>query len=281
MTEEEQGLLREVASLAADLGPALTPVDHEELLAAIVSAARRLFKAEACSLAVLDEDEEELVFHVAAGGSGDIVGLRLPVGQGIAGWVVASGQPIAIEDVSNDPRFARDVADTIGYVPRSILAMPLATERGVLGVIEILDWEGDAAERAEHMELLELYARQAALAIASARVFTELGRALFAAAALAAPSADLASALREVADDAPAPRAELAELAASFRELAGMGDDERRHASGLVADFLRGTSAGGPRETGLVLAVRRRPPGAGGAARPARGDHARVGVGGR
>jgi GAF domain-containing protein len=238
LSSDGRELLDDVSRVAADVGPALAPVGHEELLSSIILAARRLFRATACSLALLDEDRQELVFHLASGGVETIVGMRLPVGRGIAGWVLASGQAIAVEDVSQDERFAEGVAETLGYVPRSILAVPLETDREVLGVIEILDWEGDLAGRGEDMELLQLFARQAALAIETSRVFGDLGRVLFTAAARAVGSGDLSTALKEVAESSAPPSSDLAALAALFGELARYGADERRVATRLVEDFL-------------------------------------------
>lgn len=227
--------LREVARLAADLGPALVPSGERELLRSITHAARALFDAAACSLAVLDEHSDELVFHVASGeGSDDIEGMRVPAGQGIAGWVVSSGQALAIDDVSRDRRFASEVAEGTGYVPRSILALPLETDRAVIGVIEVLDRR---TQRDRDMELLALFARQAALAIENSRVFTDLGRALFSALADHA-NEDLATALEQVAREAPQPDAELADLAAQFNRLSSAGERERRAATRLVGEFL-------------------------------------------
>jgi GAF domain-containing protein len=227
--------LGDLARLAADLGPALVPAGHNELLRSITAAAKELFDAAACSLAVLDEETDELVFHVASGeGSEDVEGMRVPVGHGIAGWVVSSGQPIAIEDVTSDPRFSVDVAESTGYVPRSILAMPLETDRAVIGVIEVLDRR---SERDRDMQLLALFARQAALAIENSSVFTDLGRALFAAVERSA-TGDLAAALRAVASEAPAPRSQLADLAAQFHRLALLGEAERNAATRLVGEFL-------------------------------------------
>jgi GAF domain-containing protein len=231
--------MTEAAQLAAELGPALAPIGHNELLRSITSAAKSLFGAAACSLALLDDAGEELIFHVASGaGAEDVVGLRVPLGQGIASWVVTSGQPIAIADVTKDPRFARNVAETTGYVPRSILAMPLETERQMLGVIEVLDRRADGTEGPQDMEVLALFAQQAALAIENSRVFSDLGRALFEAAAAALEDTELSDALEDVARRAPREVADLAELAAHFNDLGRLGVDERRAATQLVGDFL-------------------------------------------
>jgi GAF domain-containing protein len=231
-------LLHRLARIATELGPALAPAGHQELLRSITAAAKDIFEAAACSLALLDDAQEELTFYVASGaGADDVIGLKVPVGQGIAGWVVTSGQPIEIADVTRDPRFARDVAESTGYVPRAILAMPLETERQMLGVIEVLDRRSAGGSGARDMELLALFARQAALAIENSRVFSNLGRALFEAAGQVGDG-DLTVALQAVARRAPGPDPELAELAAHFNELSRMGPEERLAATRMVGEFV-------------------------------------------
>ena len=165
-------MLEQLACVAADLGPMLAAAGHDELLQAIAATAREMFAAGACSLALLDDATDELVFDVAAGG-GEILGTRIPVGHGIAGWVAASGQPIAVDDVREDPRFARSVAEDSGYMPCAIVAMPVETEHEVLGVIEILD---PGPDMGHELALLDLYARQVALAISSQRVLAGLAQ---------------------------------------------------------------------------------------------------------
>lgn len=113
----------------------------ESELQAACAATRGLFGAAACSCALALEDGGELEF-VAADGAGaeNIVGVRLPVSRGIAGFVALSGQPIAIGDVARDERFARDVAEATEYVPTAILAAPLLDDQGeTIGVLEVLD----------------------------------------------------------------------------------------------------------------------------------------------
>ncbi len=231
-------VLRDLARTATDLGPALAPAGHEELLRSITAAAKDIFEAAACSLALLDDAQEELTFYVASGaGAEDIIGMRVPVGQGVAGWVVSSGQPIEIADVARDPRFARDVAESTGYVPRAILAMPLETERAMLGVIEVLDRRVGGGSGTRDMELLALFARQAALAIENSRVFSDLGRALFEAVSRAADR-DFSLELERVARERSGPNPELAELAAHFNFLGRMGPAERLAATRLVGELV-------------------------------------------
>jgi GAF domain-containing protein len=237
--EAARRTLTEISRLAADLGPALAPTGHDELMISITEAARSLFGAAACSVALLDERGEELVFYVASGaGAEDVTGMRIPASRGIAGWVLNSGQAISIEDVRRDPRFASDVAETTGYVPGSILAMPLETDRDVIGVIEVLDRRSRPGDGSNDMELLGLFARQAALAIENSQVFTDLGRVLFEAVGRATNDAELADALKLIAADARGPDAELAELAAHFHTLGTMGEQERKAGTRLLAEFV-------------------------------------------
>jgi len=151
----------------------------EALLKSIVEAAARIFGAAAASILLVNEAEGVLEFKVAYGASNkDLVGVRIPLNQGIAGYVAMSGQPIAISDVAQDTRFNQDFARSTGYVPHSILATPLLAGDRVLGVMEVLDKINAASFGMQDMELLGLFARQAALAIDQAQIIDNLGIAL-------------------------------------------------------------------------------------------------------
>jgi GAF domain-containing protein len=231
--------LADLAQVAADLGPVLRPRGDDELLQAIVETACRVFDAAACSIALLDEADESLVFRVAAGkGAEATIGLRIPGDRGIAGWALMSGQSIAIDDVRQDPRFAADVAEATGYVPRSIMAMPLESERRTFGVIEVLDRRQDGSEGADDMELLALFAVQATLAVDTSRIFSNLAGAMFDAAAHTATGENVRLALAERVSTAPRAQTELATLALLFHDLGQIGGDERLVAARIVEDFL-------------------------------------------
>ena len=132
----------------------------------IVETARAIFSAQAASIFLLDEETDELVFEAVAGeGEDDLVGMRLPSGTGIAGWVVSSRQPLVIEDVSTDPRFGREVAEATGYMPKGLMAVPLLLEERSLGVLEVLDRPQRSRFSLAEMELLGLFAGQAAIAL--------------------------------------------------------------------------------------------------------------------
>jgi GAF domain-containing protein len=231
-------LLRELGELATSLGPAVRPAGTDELLRSLTETARRLFGAAACSLALLSEDESELLYTIAAGeGADDVTGLRISSSHGIAGWVVQSGQPIAISDLDNDPRFSRGLAEQTGYVPQTILAVPVETPQRMLGVISLLDRDTRRPGAEQDMALLSLFADQAALALASVDRFNVLGRVLLAALAEAATGDDLVLTLRRAVDGLPAADADLAALAATFAALARRGAAERRLALAVLRDI--------------------------------------------
>jgi GAF domain-containing protein len=232
------GLLRELGELATAIGPAVRPAGTDELLRSLTETARRLFGAAACSLALLNEDDSELLYTVAAGeGADDVTGMRISSSHGIAGWVVQSGQPIAISDLDNDPRFSRGLAEQTGYVPQTILAVPVETPQRLLGVISLLDRDTRRPGAEQDMALLSLFADQAALALASVETFSVLGRVLLEALAKTAVGDDLVRTLRQAADGLPAADADLATLAAAFAALARRGVTERRLALSVLRDI--------------------------------------------
>jgi GAF domain-containing protein len=138
---------------------------YRALLRSIVEVARAIFSARASSIFLLDEDADELVFEAVAGeGEETLLGRRLPSGTGIAGWVLVTRQPLVLEDVGQDPRFAREAAESTGYVPQALMAVPLLHGERALGVLQVLDRESERFSLAE-MDLLGLFANQAAIAL--------------------------------------------------------------------------------------------------------------------
>ena len=139
---------------------------HRELLRSIVEVARAIFHARAASIFLLDEEADELVFEAIAGeGSDSLVGTRFPSSTGIAGWVLVTRQPLVLDDVGEDPRFAKDAAEATGFVPKGLMAVPLLHEERALGVLEVLDRPARPGAALEELDLLGLFAGQAAIAL--------------------------------------------------------------------------------------------------------------------
>ena len=139
---------------------------YRELLQSIVEVARSIFDARASSVFLFDEESDELVFEAVAGeGAGDLVGQRFPSSTGIAGWVLVTRQPLVVEELDKDPRFAREAAESTGFVPKGLMAVPLLHEDRALGVLEVLDRPQQAAFSLQEMELLGKFANEAAIAL--------------------------------------------------------------------------------------------------------------------
>ena len=79
--------------------------------------------------------------------------------------MLVTRQPLVLDDLEHDPRFARDVAESTGYVPKSLMAVPLLHEEEVLGVLQVLDRPQQERFSLQEMELLGLFANQAAIAL--------------------------------------------------------------------------------------------------------------------
>ena len=139
---------------------------YRELLQSIVEVARAIFGARASSVFLHDEESDELVFEAVAGeGADELVGQRFPSSTGIAGWVLVTRQPLVVDELDKDPRFAREAAESTGFVPKGLMAVPLLHEDLALGVLEVLDRPQQAAFSLAEMELLGLFANQAAIAL--------------------------------------------------------------------------------------------------------------------
>ena len=136
---------------------------QRRLLQSIVELSRSVFGARACSIMSHDASVRELVFEAVAGeGAETLVGRRLPATTGLAGWALASEEPISVADVRRDPRFARDVAESTGFVPSAIIVFPLLARGQAIGVLSVLDQAASASVGIAEMGVLGTLADHAA-----------------------------------------------------------------------------------------------------------------------
>ena len=144
----------------------------EGLLELITGRATDILNAEAGSLLLDVEDGTgDLEFRVAIGGGGpSIVGRRIPAKRGLVGQVAATGEPIIVNDVASDARWAGELTKTGGFQTNTVLAVPLLTQDRVIGVLEVLNKHAGAFTPDDE-ELLTSFASQAAVAIENARLF--------------------------------------------------------------------------------------------------------------
>lgn len=173
------GQIKQLLSSLEASGRSVLVRSDQDLLQSIVDAAAQIFGAAAASIALVDEAQQSLVFKVAYGaGKENVVGVSIPLDHGLAGYVVMTGQPISIRDVGQDTRFNRSFASSTGYIPHSILATPLLIGDRVIGVMEVLDKIHAPSFGMQDMDLLGVFARQAAIAIHQAQQYDRLGAAV-------------------------------------------------------------------------------------------------------
>jgi len=167
--------LRQALIRMAAAGQLTAPVAHTDVLDLIVGTAAQVLGAQAASLYLIDRATDELVFEVALGeSSARARKFRVPVGQGIAGWVAQTGEVALIPDASQDPRFAVNIARSIGYIPKSVLCIPLRSGEAVIGVVQLFDKGSGTPFTANDQVLLEEFAVQAAVAVEQSRAVRDV-----------------------------------------------------------------------------------------------------------
>jgi Nif-specific regulatory protein len=144
--------------------------DLDQLLELIIETATRMMDAKASSLLLLDPKTKKLYFKVATGEKKeDVKRFEIELGQGIAGYVAQTGESLLIPDVSEDPRWYKEISESIGFRTRSIACVPLKVMDEIIGVVEIIDKADGGSIRNDDLKILSVFADLAALAIGNAR----------------------------------------------------------------------------------------------------------------
>ena len=152
-------------------------LDLDQLLELIIDTATKMMQAKASSLLLLDAKTRKLYFKVAVGERKEEVRkYEINLGQGIAGIVAETGEPLLIPDVNKDPRWYKYISDTIGFQTRSIACVPMKMGDEIIGVVEIIDKEDGSAIRDEDMKMLTVFAELASLAVSNARKISQVQR---------------------------------------------------------------------------------------------------------
>jgi signal transduction histidine kinase len=172
--QEVQHRLEELTFLNR-VGRAMTSsLDLEQVLTTVMEETALVLRTEASSILLLDEESSELVFEAAVGPrSEEVKGLRLPLEQGIVGWVAREGQRLLVPDVGEDPRFYSGIDEATGFVTRSVLAVPLKVKGRLIGVIEAVNKTESYFGQAD-VALLSSMAQSAVIAIENARLYKDL-----------------------------------------------------------------------------------------------------------
>ena len=144
--------------------------DLDQLLELIIETATRMMDAKASSLLLLDPKTKKLYFKVATGEKKeDVKRFEIELGQGIAGYVAQTGESLLIPDVSKDPRWYKEISESIGFTTRSIACVPLKVMNEIIGVVEIIDKADGSAITNDDLKILSVFADLATLGIGNAR----------------------------------------------------------------------------------------------------------------
>ena len=170
-----QRSIRELGALNRIQASINSTLEVDWVLQLTMQEVQDLFGVEKCSLMLVDEQTNELFFQVALGTRPDKQ-IRFNVDQGIAGWVVRTGQPALVNDVHADPRWFSQPDALTGFTTRSILAFPLKARDKAIGVIELIN-KVQGVFTGRELELLDSIANSVAGAIENARLFGELNKA--------------------------------------------------------------------------------------------------------
>lgn len=155
----------------------LSSLRIEEIPHKLIKTTTDIVGAECGSLALVDEDTQELVFQLSYDSAGEEItamrGLRMPLGQGIIGYVAARGIPQIVNQVHRNKLWYSEMDELTGFNTEEVLAVPLTTEGKTIGVIELLN-KRDSAFDANDRDLLMAVASAAAIAIQNARQYQSL-----------------------------------------------------------------------------------------------------------
>jgi len=176
LSESNDAANRRMEEIAAlyEISSASGTIDVHPLLNIILAKAASVMGAQACSLMLRDERDDSLVIEAAYGLSDDIIkGTRIGMGEGLAGRVAATAQPVLVGDVAADPRFRERVRARKGI--SSSMLVPLFDEnRGVTGVLSIRRHHPSAPFTEDDLRLFCVFATHASLAVSNARLYQQL-----------------------------------------------------------------------------------------------------------
>ncbi len=147
----------------------------ERVLRETIELTTVILDAEAATLFLLDEDREELIFAIPTGEKGEMLQeFRIPLDQGVAGWVVRTGRPALVNDVQEDPRFLRQVDSQTGFQTQNLLCVPLQYRGRITGALETVNKRAPGGFTTDDLQWLTMLATQASIAIENARLYESL-----------------------------------------------------------------------------------------------------------
>lgn len=175
--EDAQGRIARLQKIQEISAVLNSSMDQNEIRRRAIEASTILMEAEAGSLLLLDEAAGELYFEVALGEKGEEVReIRLKVGEGIAGYVAQTGEPLIVNDVQNDPRFSRQADKRSGFITRSMVCVPVTAREKLLGVLQAINKKDGRLFGQENLQDFVSLGHQVGIAIENANLYEEINR---------------------------------------------------------------------------------------------------------
>ena len=124
-----------------DVARALTStLELEVVLTTVMTKMAQVFGPERWSMMLVDKEKNDLYYVIAVGeDTNSLRGLRVPMGEGVAGWVAQTGTPMVVPDTSVEPRWQEFSRKNPGLNIQSIACVPVRSAEGVVGVIQLLN----------------------------------------------------------------------------------------------------------------------------------------------
>jgi serine phosphatase RsbU (regulator of sigma subunit) len=162
---------RELSAIRAVSQVMTTTIELDNLLRLIIGKLVETLDVERCTIFLVDEERHELYSRMLMEGSGLLSEIRLRIGEGVAGYVAATGEHLNITDADLDPRHVRLFDQISGFHTRTILSVPMYNpQQKIIGVVQLLNKKtGPFTVRDER--LLSVIATQAAISIENARLY--------------------------------------------------------------------------------------------------------------
>jgi diguanylate cyclase (GGDEF)-like protein len=161
------------AQIEVDLDPQAAPHDAEtirQILARVMAA----LPHHSAGLLLYDPHGNELAFRASGTARpGVIDGVRLQMGQGIAGWVASHREAVRLDDASNDPRHDPELAERTGLRPRTMLCVPVINKDALLGIIQVINKMDGSPFDDDELRLVQALAEHAAIAIENAILYRQ------------------------------------------------------------------------------------------------------------
>lgn len=164
--------LNQFASLVASIN---TEQNLDSLLNRIIALTKDALDCEGCSLLLYNKEEDCLEFHVSQGNKSErLISLKVPKGQGLAGYIMKTLEPVLVNDAQLDERLYKAIDETVGFQTRNLIGVPMLARGNFIGVLEAVNTNDKRDFEQKDIELLQHISEISAIAIHNRFLYNEL-----------------------------------------------------------------------------------------------------------